>query len=276
MHDIDFLPAEYRQSHAQKRLQLWRIAVLLGFLALLSAASLVDRQRRQRVLGDMAAIEPLHAQATAQIARLGQLQARLAEARAEADLYTYLRHPWPRTQLLASLLGPLPEEITFEKVVMHREAAERRGPATLPRDGKTEEQQEARLSPPARDLKRLRAECDSAQTVILLSGLTSDSGALHRYLDEAGRNELFRKAQLRSSESLQTETGSIQRFSATFVVAPGYGQPGGLEKMGGQGGRRKAEGGRGKVEGEGAAMATANAQGIGMGLRQGPSLAVGH
>ena len=201
MHDIDFLPLEYRQQHAQRRLKPWRLIVLGAFAALLGAASLGGYQRRHQVAADLEAIRPLEEKAAAKMARLANLQSQLRTARAESELYTYLRHPWPRTQILSVLLTPLPEEIVLEQLQIHVEAPTGRAQAgTAKLDSKAQQDEQAKLPPATRDLKRLRAECDQSQTTATLTGATSDSAALHHYLAELGKNKLVAKVQLRSIE----------------------------------------------------------------------------
>jgi len=228
MHEIDFLPIEYRQKHAQQRLQSWRVLVALLFAALLGAASLVGYRHRQRLAADLEAIKPLHEAALSRSARLADLQSLLKAAWAESELYTYLRHPWPRTRLLAALLPPLPDEIVFEQLQIHPESPNNRNPggSSTKVDSKAEEQEQSKLPPAARDLKRLRAEADAAQIAVTVTGLASDGAALHRYLGELGKSDLFLKVQLRSAETGKADRGAL-RFSAAILVRPGYGQPGG-------------------------------------------------
>lgn len=234
MNEIDFLPLEYHQKSAERRQRPWRTVVVLAFAALLGAATMVDLQRRQRLRNDLETIRPQYEKAVAQTARLADLQLQMRSARAEADLYTYLRHPWPRTQILAALLAPLPEEIVIEELTVqeerpasHEATRSSSKPAAKRLDPRAEEAELAKLPPPARDLKRIRAEYDTKQTIVILTGQSPESAALHHYLGELGKNDLFRKVQLRSLDTLKSERGPTLRFVAVVQVRPGYGQPGG-------------------------------------------------
>ena len=92
--------------------------------------------------------------------------------RAGAELYTYLRHPWPRTQLFSALLRPLPEEITFLQVQIFRQPAAggkagnilpNAGQAgNLPRDTKAEEEKLKLLPAAGRDLTATPGPAGSA------------------------------------------------------------------------------------------------------------------
>ena len=50
-----------------------------------------------------------YAAAQTQVRELSTLQIADRRAGHEASLFTYLEHPWPRTQLLAEVVRPLPE-----------------------------------------------------------------------------------------------------------------------------------------------------------------------
>jgi Tfp pilus assembly protein PilN len=229
MRDIDFLPVQYRQKHVQRRSQPWRIVVVTVFAVLLSTAVFSQQSRKMRAQAELAAIGPQYDLAVLQDRELANVYKQLNTARSHAELYTYLRYPWPRTQLLTAVLKPLPEEVTIEELKVTRGVSQDRGSSERRSRPETEGGVTALddLPPAARDLQRLRNECDQTRTVVSISGLTSESAAWHRYLGELGRVRLFTKAE---PESLQTADhgppGTLQ-FRATLVVRPGYGQPGG-------------------------------------------------
>jgi hypothetical protein len=231
MHDVDFLPAEYRQHRARRRVQPWRMAVVVAFLALVAAAASSQLHRRRQLQSDLAALAPQREVIEEQNAQLAGMQAALGEARARAELITYLRHPWPKTQVLDSLLAPMPGEIALERLEVFSEPAGPEPAAGRPSavERKAEQQAAAKLPPAGLDLQRLRGECDRSRTVVALAGVTSDGAALHRYLGELGRTYLFSKVELRSIEAETPAGGERLRFEAMLIVRPGYGQPGGPE-----------------------------------------------
>ena len=127
MQDIDFIPVHYRQKHIQRQSQLWRIVVVVLFAALLGGAAFIHHDLKRRVEQELATITSQYELAVSQNGQLAEIQSRLQTARTDAELFTYLRHPWPRTQLLAALLIPLPEEVTLQHVQIQREMPQ--GPA---------------------------------------------------------------------------------------------------------------------------------------------------
>jgi hypothetical protein len=228
MHDIDFLPAEFRKDHDRIRWHRRRILVLAGVAAMIAAAAWSQRHRARRLEADLASRQPACAAAAQTQETLNELQSQLQLARTSAELVTYLRHPWPRTRILAALLGPLPQNVRFEELEIDCETLPGAKPAMLrsPTTQEEEQRQLAALPPAARDLKRLREQCDSQQTIVIITGVTNDSAALHDYVGALGREDLFSKVQLQSIGIDPTDPKSI-RFSVTLVVRAGYGQPGG-------------------------------------------------
>ena len=229
MQEIDFLPVQYRQKHVQQRFQPWRIVVVAAFAVLLTTAVFSQQIRKSQAEKQLTALIPRYTLAVGQKRKLAELHAQLTPARNTAELFTYLRHPWPRTQLLDALLAPLPEGITLERLHITGEAPQSPlwpgRPASL-RD-EAEGRQVDKLPPAAGDLKRLRDEFDAITVVVSISGVASDSAAVHRYLDKLGRARLFTKADLDSIEGAKSDPAGGVEFHARLTVRPGYGQPGG-------------------------------------------------
>lgn len=230
MHDIDFLPVEYRQKHAQRQSQPWQIVVGVAIVALVAAAALAQQYRRHRVANDLAMILPVYDAAMNQQNCMVETQKRLEVARASADLYTYLRHPWPRTQLLAALVAPLPETITLQQIQVLREAPAAAATTELrqPLDKKAEEERIKSLPPAQRDLLTLTGRLDPLQTVVVLTGTTTEIASLHHYIGELDATDIFDKAELDCFNSIDAnKSGAVLQFRAVLAVEPGYGQPGG-------------------------------------------------
>lgn len=230
--EVDFLPSEYRHQHARRRhfgQQVLIGAAVIGLLALAAGGQAWWRQRVRRELAELA---PHYDRAMAQTAELGKLQTELQVAQTEAQLLTYLRHPWPCTQLLAALLAPLPETITFREIRISREAS--KGPGIIDRtprlDRQAQEQLLAKLPRAGRDLKALRDQFDRAATQVSLSGFASDSDAVYRYLGELGKNRLLAKVDLVSLDNASTASNRREdrlEFKLSLLVRPGYGLPDG-------------------------------------------------
>lgn len=231
MHDIDFLPVEYRQKHARRQAQPWQVLVVIAMVSLIAAAAFVQHYRRVRVENDLAVLNPVYDAAVNQQARLAEAQKQLKLVEASAELCTYLHHPWPRTQLLSALVAPLPDAITLQQVQIIHEAIPVAAPAPdarPPADPKAEEERTKELAPAQRDLAKLRARVDSQQTVVVLTGTATEAAALHRYIGELDATDIFDKAELDCFNSIDNnKNGAVLQFRAVLAVHPGYGQPGG-------------------------------------------------
>jgi Tfp pilus assembly protein PilN len=227
MLDIDFLPQEMQRRQARRDSSLRPVLVGAAIIAIVGAAAIVQHRQTREARQALAAVEPFYEQAVAQQQQLVETKKQVEKLRHEAELYTYLKHPWPRTQLLAAVLLPLPAAVRLEQLQVVREAASPSGqPETRARGDRPSDEEQAKLMPVQRDLRRLREEYDKTQAVVRLSGSTSDSAALHQYLAELGRNGLFVRAELDAIESLEVKGVPTARFRATLFVRPGYGQPG--------------------------------------------------
>jgi Tfp pilus assembly protein PilN len=230
MKDIDFLPAKYREANAQRRVQLWRMAVLACFAALLCAAAIGEYEVQRSTKHELEQVCTHYDLALADSQRLANLEQARDACRAEADLLTFLRHPWPRTRILAQLVAPLPDTIIFTRLQIERQRTTGKSAAPMtmiPQDPAVAAAALARLSPAQRDLRRLREEIDGSQTVVILEGTTRENTALHSYLGKLAAAPMFSAAELTSIESLEKEQPGASRFSARLVVRPGYGQRGG-------------------------------------------------
>jgi len=226
MQDIDFLPAQYRQQRAQRRMKPWRVIVVALFLMLGGAAAWGQHRAKQAAEAELDAVMTQYDQVVLENNQLASLQTTLKTVGARAELYTYLRHPWPRTQLLAALLAPMPEDITLKQIqiTLQRSTAPRHVARETTAEKKQREEQAEKLPPAARDLQRLREQFAETTTQISISGTTGGGVALHRYLGELAESPLFRKVELQSSEILETRQGGEMQFEALVEVEPGHGE----------------------------------------------------
>lgn len=230
MHEIDFLPVEYRQRHQRRQAQPWHVVAVITVSALLATAVFAQYYRRHCSKETLNALLPAYEDAVKLNNHLAAVQKQLASASAEAELYTYLRHPWPRSQLLAAVVEPLPAGVTLQQVQILREPIRTAGGAEshLSQNKKAEEEKLKSLPPASRDLAKLKSQCDSTQTMLILQGTAQESSLLHEYLDKLDAADLFTRTDLDSVSSVGEgkEDAGVQ-FRAVLTVQPGYGQPGG-------------------------------------------------
>jgi Tfp pilus assembly protein PilN len=225
MKDIDFLPATYRELHRQRRATAVRLVLLFSVAVTIGVAALTQHAERRRVMARLADVQLLHKDATARQSMLADLQAQLERANAEAGLYTFLRHPWPKSKILTEIVAPLPEAITLERIEFVRLEKTTDTPAQAafsPAQAEAAEQA-PRTLPAVDDLKTLRQQAEATLNEIKLSGLTSDHAALHGYLMALGQSELLTNPQLKSVDGVQGEEETAIRFTAHVTVRPSHG-----------------------------------------------------
>jgi len=229
MREIEFLPIEYRQKHARRQSQPWQVVVAAAIVGLVGVAATVQYYARRAAQADLAVITPVYESAVDQRAQIEAAQKRLGFAQDMATLYVYLRHPWPRTQLLAALVNPLPETITLQQIQILREMPAQS--AAAPRkiaDRKTEEARLQAMTPAQRDLEKLAAHSDSLHTIVIITGTATEIAALHAYVSELDATDIFNKAELDCFDTLDDgQNGPLVQFRAVLAVQPGYGQPDG-------------------------------------------------
>lgn len=226
MQDIDFLPAEYRVANAQRRTHMWRVVVVaIGLGCVISGAS-YDYFQRSLLKSQLNAAEKRYQASQLLGLQISQLEQELFAAQDEAHLFAYLDHPWPRSQILAAIVGPLPKDIYLERLTIAYRAAPRaisrrdnvRGPQKKP----TEEQVIVRKADA--DLQELRKLYDEQDLIVTLAGMVEDEANLHNYLARLELSDWFIATELNDIQRDEHEGMTFSHFRVELTVRPGYGQ----------------------------------------------------
>src|SRR6185436_352447 len=147
MKSIDFLPEIYRQREALRRARIWWAVVVMIFGGAIGASSLAQAWLRHGLVQQLDALAAEFAAAQTQVQELSSLQSQNVRAGHEASLYTFLENPWPRTQLLAEVVRPLPETIRLTRIAILEEEQAKTAIHVGPRNVKVEEDAAAKASP---------------------------------------------------------------------------------------------------------------------------------
>jgi hypothetical protein len=157
-----------------------------------------------------------------------EVKTQLLAERSSAELLTFLRHPWPRTQIIAAIMEPLTDSITLTDWQILHETVHRDAVANAPPvdPKKLATDKPARR---ARDLARSLREIAEQQQFVFLAGHATEAAALHEYLARLGTNPLFLKIDLRSMENVihDKSAGPMPgtfHFTARAILRPGHGQ----------------------------------------------------
>jgi hypothetical protein len=220
---IDFLPDRFRQATTRRRSSAWRSVVAVLFVAIFVATAMGLQMKEQDVRREYESVVAQYNSAKAQEAVLLEREATVARLRADAELLTFLRYPWPRSRLIEALLTGLPDTVIVERFRLGTEprpaekTSEATGEATKP---------EANA---AGDLAQLRQTTEANDVVLHVEGTTADLPVLHAYLRNLTADGMFADAAIESIEAARENDASAasgpkrSRFTARVVVLPGWG-----------------------------------------------------
>src|SRR5262249_21698346 len=186
-----FLPEIYRQREALRRARVWWGLVILLFGSAIGAAATAQGLLRHSLHRQLQDLQSQYAAAQDQVRELTDLQTQTLQAAQVASLYTFLEHPWPRTQLLAEVVRPLPDSIHLLRIHIREEELPKIAVPAGPRRPAPAEQDPAKRPGAEQDLTKLLEEMDIRQTAIELEGRTADVGRLHQYVADVSRSPLI-------------------------------------------------------------------------------------
>jgi hypothetical protein len=184
---------------------------------------------QRSVKSQLLEMEPLSLIAQEQDARFAALQRDVSKKEETAALFAYLRHPWPRSRVIAALIEQVPEGVELSSFHLFSEQKAVNQEAVMSRQRTpVNNENRPKLPPRLQDLADLRENCDVVRTVVDVHGSTTDDTQLHAYVQKLAEHPLFASAQLVSLTA--AETPGLERksvFSLRVELSPGYGQPGG-------------------------------------------------
>lgn len=238
VHQIDFLPASYREVRTLHADRIWQFTATGAFLAGLAVASFYHVSTRQSAERALDALEVKHDEAVALRARLSGLQKDLAALTDEANLRAYLRHRWPLTRVLDAVFQPLPDSIALKEFKFGRH--DPAGRARLDQSSARTPRLAAAANEPKKraaqsDLAQLREICDRVPLMVQVSGSTTHTGDLYRYVAALSKNDLVAQAEITSIETAgggaHGDPTRLAQFQARVLLRPGYGQPKGPKPL---------------------------------------------
>jgi hypothetical protein len=226
MKNIDFLPEIYTQNRVQRRAQAWWCMAAAAFAVVVLVAASTQWMIRDGIERELAKIEPKYEEALKRQAKLRSVRQEIERAEETANLYAYLSHPWPRSQILAHAIRPLPDSLRLTEITITYEAVPT-PPSVAPAASSNGPAKEL-PSPAQSDLAQLRAECDGRQTIVSIVGTATTLSELHAYVDQLGKSPLIEAAHVQAVETTAAGGNALEpRFHLHVAVRPGYGQDGG-------------------------------------------------
>src|SRR4051794_12227749 len=128
MKSIDFLPKQYHEQAAKRKSKVWRYMVfgLFGsFILATAGAQFAWQLEAKRHSGQL---DQMYNDAQTRRQASEALKVEYANDRQEAEFHTYLKSPWPRTQLLSEVASALSPAIRLSEIRIVREPKETTGP----------------------------------------------------------------------------------------------------------------------------------------------------
>lgn len=218
MKNIDFLPQQYRERARWRRSRIWQIGVLVLFSSVVGTTLAYQVVSRGSTRIQLATVTPQHSLAVQQTLRHTTLRSELSGLQHQVSLYTYLQHPWPRTQILAQIASQLPKSCVVSNMRVINEVPKTMNVIAKPNADKVS------LAPAEHDLKQLLDSQKSAQTIVYIHGNTDNPVELYEFVAGLSQSTLFSKAELRSFETVHDGIQRAGRFEIRTVVAPGLAQ----------------------------------------------------
>lgn len=221
MQTIDFLPEHYRERRKQRRVRWWWALIVCMFGGVVAVTASLQWLNIQRIKKELQQLETQCAAFRQLDQQLLEIETKVSALSHSANLYTFLKHPWPRTQILAAIATPLPKELQLSSIRITESLVAKPIKPTSP------ESQVAEPPPPPHpavaDLRQLHDAHESQRLVVAVEGSAKEVEALHSYLESLARHPLIAEAQLNSMETRKFESHSLVVFQLQLTITAGHG-----------------------------------------------------
>ncbi len=224
MKQINFLPNRYHEQGVKRKSRIWRAVLVALFGGVCLATAIGQRFLRTAVAEQVDAVATEHTKAQMTNERYNLVQNELRSWRAEAELFTFLRHPWPRTQMLSAIAKLMPNTVSLVKLEIQSvrptpQASQRRRGRRPPPQAESSDQLSSQI-----DLNLLREQYGNNHTVMFVTGHTTDTTTIHTFVAVLADHIMFSKAELVSLEAIDEELReNTTVFQLRLVVRPAYG-----------------------------------------------------
>lgn len=221
MQTIDFLPAHYRERRKQRRVRWWWALIVCMFGGVVVVTASLQWFNVQRIKKELQQLETQCAAFRQLDQQLLEIEDKVSALSHSANLYTFLKHPWPRTQILAAIAKPLPPELQLSNVRITDSLVAKPIKPASPESATAETA--APAHPAVADLRLLHDAQESQRLVVMVEGSAKEVEALHGYLEALARHPLIAEARLNSMETRKFETHSLVVFQLQLTITAGHG-----------------------------------------------------
>jgi Tfp pilus assembly protein PilN len=198
---IDFLPIRFREQSEVRTVNVWRLLAVACFAAMVLAGAWMQQRSLKNLETELVQVTANHGVAVARTERMAIAKAQRALTQGRAELVTYLKHPWPRSQVLATIVDGLPASVVLAELRFVRRLSngqrERIAAASMTKESTTASA--AGGDPAIEDLDILRDTVGETE-LVEINGSTSDITALYDYLARLNGHRLVANAKIESIE----------------------------------------------------------------------------
>ncbi|RCS42094.1 hypothetical protein DTL42_19895 [Bremerella cremea] len=220
MNEIEFLPKRFREKQRRSTIKAPRLLIFSLLISLLAIVSLVELARLYQVRSQLANLKVQHKRIDLLAQQVEQTRAEVAQKRHYARLQTFLEYPYPRSQILAVLLNPLPGDITIKRIELtHSQVV---GNSTRQKSEKGNGQVPPG-DPMQIDLAQLIDENKTRQCTVELEGTTDNTSLLYTFLATLHESKLIESAKIESIDpQLDSDGREFSNFTAHVQIRRGH------------------------------------------------------
>ncbi|PHS16987.1 MAG: hypothetical protein COA78_03335 [Blastopirellula sp.] len=213
MQSIDFLPEKYKQRRIRKRVGFLRIGIFSIIVLCVCGTALFQLVRLGSLKLEIASLEAEYSKVTEIQKNILELESKNQTQINQAQLLTFLRHPWPSSQIMSLVAETKTESLYFNEMRVFRQS-ETKKKALFPEDKDTNKD---KLPAAVQDLLELQKDLRGKEIVINISGICNDTTQLYDYLSKLNQSDLVHRAIVDSVEPI-TGISDIQNSRFEIIV----------------------------------------------------------
>ena len=227
MQRIDFLPKHYKEKYEKRENQIWAMTLIGCFGAVIIIAATYQGILWRSTSSLLSSIEPQHTEAVAREKQHEELKANMSSEQAKSQLFSFLGHPWPVSQVLSLIAEKAPQNVTLMRLSLYRQKQQQNIRFNLSGEENNPAQQEG-VQAALLDLKTLQNEIADKQTFIMVTGTAVDSVELYQFVSALNSSPLLEQASLKSMQQVTNSLGATENsFELQLILKQPYGSPNG-------------------------------------------------
>ncbi|MEW4451309.1 hypothetical protein AB1L30_01360 [Bremerella sp. JC817] len=211
LHEIEFLPKKYREKRTRSSSNISRLVLAAVVVGVMVTVVIFQLAKLHTLNVQVASLDKQHERISQLMQEVDRKRAEVTALRHHANLLAFMDHPYPKSQVIASITNPLPADIVLTRIQL---TTQQTGPPVV-RGAKEKGSVEPKGDPLKGDLEKLITELRNERCSIELEGTTRDSSLLYQFLADLHQSEVVESAKIESIDPQQNPDGSE---SSTFTA----------------------------------------------------------